>query len=300
MQPVKKIVISASRRTDIPAFYLKWFAGQIKKGFFKTTNPYNGHISIVPATPDRVHTIAFWSKNFRPFIKSGFGPELQKKGYNLFFNFTINTRSPLLEPNLPSLDDRLDQLAYLSSRFDPEAVNWRFDPICFYTTDGSEIENNMHDFSRIAKAAAKCGVKRCITSFMDHYAKIKKRTAGIKGFSFIDPPPDKKIDILLNMEQALEKLNINLFTCCEKELLAKLPEYSKTVASSCIPNNLLMQLYKGNLSLKKDTGQRIKQGCGCKVSIDIGSYREHPCYHNCLFCYACPSSLGSCKPEGKK
>ncbi|MBW2737316.1 MAG: DUF1848 family protein, partial [Deltaproteobacteria bacterium] len=58
--------------------------------------------------------------------------------------------------------------------------------------------------------------------------------------------------------------------------------------SSCIPNDLLMKLFGGSLSLNKDSGQRIKNGCGCKVSADIGSYSLHPCYHNCLFCYANP------------
>ena len=295
MHPPKKIVISASRRTDIPAFYLKWFAKQIKKGFFKTTNPYNRHVSIIQAAPDRVHTIVFWSKNFRPFIKSNFGKNLQKKGYNLFFNFTVNSCNSLLEPHVPPLDDRLDQLSYLCTHFNPESINWRFDPICFYKTDGSKTENNMHDFIRIAKFASNCGVKRCITSFMDNYAKIKKRAASIRGFSFIELNDDKKISILLNMEHELKALGIGLFTCCEKEILDKIsrnrPTRNSTIsASSCIPNDLLIKLYGGNLSMRKDTGQRIKQGCGCKISVDIGSYSMHPCYHNCLFCYANPSS----------
>ncbi|MCD6186499.1 MAG: DUF1848 family protein [Deltaproteobacteria bacterium] len=290
MQPAKKIVISASRRTDIPAFYLKWFAQQIKKGFFKTTNPYNGHVSITPATPDKVHTIVFWSKNFRPFIKSDFGKNLQKKGYNLFFNFTINSCNSLLEPNVPSLNDRLDQLSYLCDYFNPESINWRFDPVCFYKAGECKTENNMHDFIRIAKFASENGVKRCITSFMDHYVKIKKRAASIQGFSFIEPHYGKKISILLKMERELKTLDIKLFTCCEKELLDKLSGDSSIQASSCIPNDLLVKLYGGELSMRKDTGQRIKQGCGCKISVDIGSYSMHPCYHNCLFCYANPSS----------
>ncbi|MBL0717580.1 MAG: DUF1848 family protein [Desulfosarcina sp.] len=298
MHPPKKIVISASRRTDIPAFYLKWFAKQIKKGFFKTTNPYNRHVSIIQADPDNVHTIVFWSKNFRPFIKSNFGKNLQEQGYNLFFNFTVNSCNSLLEPHVPPLDDRLDQLSYLSTHFNPESVNWRFDPICFYKTDGSKTENNMHDFIRIAKFASNCGVKRCITSFMDNYAKIKKRAASIRGFSFIELNDDKKISILLNMERELKALDIRLFTCCEKKLLDKisknrLTRNSTISASSCIPNDLLVKLYGGHLSMRNDTGQRIKQGCGCKISVDIGSYSMHPCYHNCLFCYANPSSKKS-------
>jgi hypothetical protein len=92
------------------------------------------------------------------------------------------------------------------------------------------------------------------------------------------------------MESRLAALNIRLFTCCEKDLVEALPATSSVTHSSCIPNDLLMKIYYGRLSLRKDTGQRVKAGCGCKVSVDIGSYRRQPCYHNCLFCYANPMS----------
>ena len=290
MNPPRKIVISASRRTDIPAFYMVWFMDQIKKGFFKTRNPFNQKISITNNTPDKVHTIIFWSKNFEVFIKGEYGQKLQNKGYNLFFNFTINSESKLLEPNVPSLNLRLEQLDYLSSNFGPESINLRFDPVCFFKTGESNFENNLHDFKYIVSQASQYGIKRCITSFMDHYKKITRRTKALKDFSFIDPPMEKKINILLKMERLLDKKKIQLLTCCEKELLNSLPPDSGITDSSCIPNDLLMDLFGGKLSLKKDTGQRVKSGCGCKISTDIGSYHLHPCYHNCLFCYANPVS----------
>jgi len=289
MTPSKKFVISASRRSDIPAFYLKWFIKQINRGSFEVINPYNRQVSIVPATPDNVHTIVFWSKNFGPFIESGFGERLKEEGYNLFFNFTINSDSTLLEPNLPPLKERFKQLDYLCGHFDAKSINWRFDPICFYKTkDG--IFDNLHDFNLIASKAARSGIRRCITSFMDDYAKIQKRIASIPDFSFIDPLLESKKEIVLKMKKELSSKNISLQTCCEKELLETLPPDSGIRKSSCIPNDLLMEIFGGNLSLKKDSGQRIKNGCGCLASVDIGSYSLHPCYHNCLFCYANPSS----------
>jgi len=290
MNPPPKIVISASRRTDIPAFYMAWFMEQIKKGFFKIRNPFNQKISIINSTPDKVHTIVFWSKNFEAFIKGKYGQRLQNKGYNLFFNFTINSESKVLEPNVPPLNQRLRQLDYLSSYFGPESINLRFDPVCFFKTGELNCENNLDDFKYIVSQASQYGIKRCITSFMDHYKKIKKRTSIMENFSFIDPPLEKKINILLKMEKILNKKKIQLLTCCEKELLNYLPPDSRITDSSCISNNLLLDLFGGKLSLKKDTGQRVKSGCGCKVSTDIGSYRLHPCYHNCLFCYANPIS----------
>jgi len=284
-----QIVISASRRTDIPAFYMDWFMEQIKKGVFEVTNPYNRRKFIVPATPDKIHTIVFWSKNFAAFIKGGFGQKLLKMGYNLFFNFTINSDIPLLEPRVPSLKRRLVQLRDLSRNYDSKTINWRFDPICFFKYEEKVIKDTLHDFSRIATWASQCGVTRCITSFMDHYTKIKKRIKLIPGFSFIDPVLSEKIEILLKMEKKLSEKKIDLYTCCEKEVLNALPSGSNIRKSSCIPNDLFVKIFGGDLSFKRDTGQRSSKGCGCMISVDIGSYHLHPCYHNCLFCYANPT-----------
>ncbi|HUV50818.1 MAG TPA: DUF1848 family protein [Anaerolineae bacterium] len=288
---MNKIVISASRRTDIPAFYMRWFMDQIQHKFFKIINPYNKHVSVVPATPDMVHTIVFWSKNFGPFIKGKFGEKLIEMGFNLFFNFTINSDSPMLEPNVPPLKERLKQLEYLCGNFGSRCISWRFDPICFYKTNNGGIKDNLHDLLKIARRASKYGIRRCITSFMDDYRKIRKRTALIPGFSFIDPPIDKKKNVIIRMEEELTAEKIEVYACCEKDLIDILPTTSGIKKSSCIPNDLLIGIYGGTLSLKKDTGQRIKNGCGCMTSVDIGSYDLHPCYHNCLFCYANPCSI---------
>lgn len=291
MKRSNQIVISASRRTDIPAFYMDWFMEQIKKEMFEVTNPYNRRKFIVPATPDNIHTIVFWSKNFAAFIEGGFGEKLLRMGYNLFFNFTINSDIPFLEPQLPSLKQRLDQLRDLCRNYDPRSINWRFDPICFFKYEEKVIKNTLHDFSRIAAWVSQCGVTRCITSFMDHYAKIKKRIKSIPGFSFINPILSEKTAILVKMEKTLLEKNIDLYTCCEKEVLNVLPSGSNIRKSSCIPNDLLVKIFGGDLSFKQDAGQRSSKGCGCMVSVDIGSYHLHPCYHNCLFCYANPAKV---------
>ena len=269
---------------------MPWFMDRIKSGYFEVVNPFNQQIRKVPALPAEVHTIVFWSKNFHLFLKENCGKKLQKTGYNLFFNFTINSESPQLEPQVPPLDARLDQLKQLCNQFGSRAVNWRFDPICFFKTPDGMVRDNLNDLDRIAEKAAELGIQRCITSFMDPYPKIKKRLAALPGFSFSDPPLKTKKEIILKMERALTAGKIDLRLCCEKEVLDALPSDSTVTESACIPNDLLVALFGGTLSLKKDTGQRIQKGCGCKVSVDVGSYHLHPCYHNCLFCYANPTS----------
>ena len=119
-------------------------------------------------------------------------------------------------------------------------------------------------------------------------------------FAFIDPPLEAKRDILLDMDKTLTAKHINLYICCEKEVLEILPGGTGIKKSACVPNHLLVELFGGNLSLKKDTGQRINAGCGCMVSADIGSYQQHPCYHNCLFCYANPAESNLKHQKHKK
>ena len=193
-------------------------------------------------------------------------------------------------PNVPPLSERLEQLKYLSDHFGARSISWRFDPICYYQTGPGDVHHNLHDLDTIGDAAGAAGIERCITSFMDHYAKVRRRLALRPGMEFIDPPPADKGNTLVAMGNRLSRHNIQLSICCEKEVLATLAPGASVTTSSCIPNDLLMELYGGHISLRKDTGQRVKAGCGCKASIDIGSYRHQPCYHNCLFCYANPSS----------
>jgi hypothetical protein len=289
MKRPQKIVLSASRRTDIPAFYMKWFMEGIERGSFKVTNPYNRHVFSVPVSFDAVHTIVFWSKNYGPFLVGEFGKRLMERGHRLFFNFTINSENAFLEPRVPSLAERLRQLEGLCKEFGSERIFWRFDPICFFRMNGLRTHDNLPGFVQIAEKVAKLGIQRCIISFMDFYPKIAKRCAAMPGFSFVDPPLERKRSIVLKMERQLAGSGVSLHLCCEKALLAALPAGTSVTESSCIPTEILVKISGESLSTKKDAGQRVKQGCGCGLSRDIGSYHLQPCYHNCLFCYANPS-----------
>ena len=284
-----KIVISASRRTDIPAFYMDWFMDRIDRGYFSVRNPFNQKVSVVPATPDAVHTIVFWSKDFSRFIGGYFGETLIQKGFHLFFNFTLNAANNLLEPNMPPLENRLAQAETLCRRFGPETLQWRFDPICFYRTGADGIHHNIDGIDAIAAHLSALGVRRCVTSFVDIYPKLEKRCAHLADFAFVDPPVDEKVRILQDIRHRLDPFGMALYTCCEKEVTTALPEGAGIAASSCIDNRDLVKRFGGTLSMKKDTGQRTAKGCGCMASRDIGDYRQQPCFHNCLFCYANPA-----------
>jgi hypothetical protein len=292
----RKIVLSASRRTDIPAYYMPWFFAGIRSGHFEVVNPYNRCVSRVPSDPETVHSVVFWSKDYGPFLSGGYGESLQQQGYGLFFNFTVNSVHPVLEPNVPSLPRRLAQMRELSERFGPQCIQWRFDPVCHTHGPGSaDAPDNLGDFRRIADAAAACGITRCITSFLDDYAKIRKRMATLPGFGLRNPSMERKQRLLLEMAERLRSRGIRLYTCCENEVLEGLSRRSGIRPAGCVPGKRLVSLYGEGISTARDSGQRTRQGCGCTVSRDIGSYDLHPCYHNCLYCYANPKAPSSRK-----
>ncbi len=257
------------------------------------SNPYTRQVSNVPAGIDQVHSIVFWSKNYESFLKNGYGERLVEGGYHLFFNFTINSDHRLLEPGLPPLARRLDQLSRLCRLFGAKTIHWRFDPICTLKTEKGEMIDNMDDFATIAEHAARSGIRVCISSFADLYRKIERRMrANHPELTLIDPSMDDKINRVMEMDRLLRKSGIQLHLCCEKDVLAALPPETDVRAASCIPNDRLIDLYGPGISLRRDSGQRAAAGCGCRVSRDIGSYDKHPCHHNCLYCYANPAHDG--------
>lgn len=284
-----KAVISASRRTDIPAFYMPWFMAGIDAGCFEVQNPYNRRTLRVPAGPGEVHSIVFWSKNFGPFLDQGYAMELVRRGYRLFFNFTINSAHPVLEPRLPPLEIRLDQLTRLVDLFGPACIQWRFDPICCFRDRSGRMGDNLDQFEIIAGHAAGLGLKLCITSFVDLYRKVLKRTEKIRDLQFVDPPVSRKSSIIAGLAGCLAGLGMQLQLCCEKDLLDHIAPDLQVRSSACIPSRKLTALFGPGISLARDSGQRRASGCNCGVSKDIGSYHLHPCRHNCLFCYANPA-----------
>ena len=265
----------------------------IARGSFEVENPYNRRRRQVPARPHEVHSIVLWSKNFGPFLDRKIGEKLQHHGYRLFFNFTINSAAPDLEPHVPPLDDRLAQLEELAVRFGPQILFWRFDPVCFYRRQSeAQMRDNLDQMATIAAAAARAGIQQCITSFVDLYPKVRRR-ARRAGIQFEDPSTDAKVRLLKHMADVMRDGGIRLSTCCERETVQHLAPADGVRNGACIPGERLARIYGGHLSLKRDRGQRVKAGCGCNLAIDIGSYHRQPCYHDCLFCYARPQAPGT-------
>lgn len=287
----EKIVISASRRTDVPAFYMGQFMEVVRRGYFSVRNPFSGTTRVASAKPDYVHSIVFWSKDYTRFLADEHGERLKDMGYNLFFHFTMNSHVLILEPGIPQLFRRLCQFQKLCRVVSPEAVTWRFDPICFFRLAGTNgtMHDNLGDFETIAKAAADAGVTRCVTSFTDLYGKVQKRLSRVSEIFLADADIARKREVLARMAERLSRLGISLYTCCEKELISGPDAVTGVSPSACIDHDLLMKLYGPGLSRKRDRGQRASKGCQCQESFDVGDYSAQPCYHRCLYCYANPA-----------
>lgn len=286
------MVLSASRRTDIPAFFMDWFMDGIRAGAFSVANPFNGRLSRIPSDPRWAPVIVCWSKDYGPFLRGGYGHELLRKGYHLLFHFTVNSENLLLEPNVRPLRERLFQIRELTALVSPEAVCWRFDPICFYQTETRGLQHNLQDLERIGEAVAQAGIRRCVTSFTHIYKKTARRAAGFGSCRFVDLTDTEKGEVLVWMQEKLSPLGIRLALCCQKSLLDGLRAAVQGLeGSACLSHQWIEAVYGPlELSHRLDAGQRRSLGCGCHISRDVGCYRAHPCRHRCLYCYANPAT----------
>ncbi|MGA1845084.1 MAG: DUF1848 family protein [bacterium] len=270
----ERIIISASRRTDIPAFYSDWLITQLHRGFAEVTNPYSHAVNSVPLSAECVHSIVLWSKNFAPLLKRIDA----LTGYELFFMFTIND-SRFLEPRVPPLSDRFEQCDLILKRFGKERLLIRFDPIVYWK-EGTGIRNNCASFQTILKRVAGAGITRMKTSFMDtRYRKLARR-----GVDFIDLPVGQKIEIAATMGEIAGRYGITLEFCCNDYLFkdTSLPNIEK---SCCIDGRYMACIVGRPTIFKKDPSQRKE--CQCTYSRDIGDYAQQ-CPHSCLYCYANP------------
>lgn len=269
-----RTVISASRRTDIPAFYMKWLEYHIRQGFVDVRNPVmKDRTYRVSLLPEEVHTIVLWSKNFRPFLDSSLS---HSESFRWYFNFSL-VDCPEWEIGVPPLPDRLHQVREICRRWSPQHINWRFDPIIFWDQGK---KHNLSPFPSLCDFMGELGVPRCTFSFVTWYSKVKKRVQE-RNRNFYDPPLEQKREILSKLNCFTQARNMTLESCCNDELLS----VPGVIRGSCIPGTRLAALAGENCSLARDTSQR--KDCGCTKSADIGSYAMS-CPHGCLYCYAKP------------
>ncbi len=278
-----KKVISASRRTDLVAFFPEELAGMLAEKRARVNGP-SGHTYSVDLDPNNVHSIVLWSKNFGHLINNRFRLKDRLAKYDLLYcHFTITgLGGSFIEREVPSPDEALHQLDSLIEIVGrPERVCVRFDPIVFWDSEG-ELRTNLHVFEMLAPSLAAKGIRIIRFSFAQWYNKAKRRAA-VKGFAYVDPSEEEKKSRTAGLVSIAKTWDLHLNSCSQK-FLTEVPGINP---SACIDGTLLQSLHpqKERASIKKDKSQRSE--CGCTDSVDIGSYSQF-CPHSCLYCYANP------------
>ncbi len=300
VQAQEPIIISASRSTDIPAFYSDWFMDRFKKGYLKWTNPFNNVPIYVSFAKTRL--ITFWSKHPKPMLKHL--DYLDGQNINYYFQFTLNDYDKEnLEGKVPSVDKRIETFIKLADKIGKEKVIWRFDPYILTPTTGVEellkrteyIGDRLKDYT-----------KKLVFSFADIqiYSKVENN---LKRREI--PYSEFDTESMNNLAKGLMELNkkwgFEVGTCAEK---IDLEQYN-IAHNKCIDDELMKELFPDDKELMKflgyeldfgdlfskekklvplktknlkDKGQRI--ACGCIMAKDIGQYNT--CPFECVYCYA--------------
>ncbi len=266
-------MISASRRTDIPAFYLEWFLGRLREGEVWVPNPLTGKPYRVGLRPEEVHSIVFWSKDFGPFLRC----REAFSSYRLYFHFTVTGLPRQLEPGSPAPEEAVVQAGELVRLYGPEVVVWRFDPLLFFAGREERVET----FWRLARMMRRVGVKRAVLGFFRPYRKAVRRMEGI---SFSLPSEEEKEEVAFEILDRAREAGLSLALCSAPDLKEEVEGFSP---EACIDGGLLSRLFGEPCSLARHPGQQ--EGCTCTFSRDVGGYESMPCPHGCLYCYAHPA-----------
>jgi len=308
------VIISASRSTDIPAFYAKWLVNRVKKGHIVWYNPFNQKPLYVSFKNCKV--IVFWTKNPRPLIP--YLNELNKIGIHYYFQYTLNDyEKELLEPNVPALEKRIETFKELSNLIGKEKVIWRFDPIIVTPQlPPREILKRIWFIGNQLKGYT----DKLVFSFIDiiSYRKVQRNL--VKENSMFNQETIESSELTTNQMHEIaaglmkirerwktEGWKISLATCAEKIDLQKY----QIMHNRCIDGELMKKIFAEDKELVyylnygklpepntlfgnefdkiplspeklKDKGQR--KACGCMISKDIGMYNT--CSHLCTYCYA--------------
>ena len=265
------MIVSASRRTDIPAFYSDWFFRRLEEGYLYVKNPMNPRqVSKILLSPDTVDCFVFWTKDPGPMMERL--SVLNRLGYPYYFQFTLTPYGTDVEPGVPHKNELVRTFRELSCRLGPERVIWRYDPVLL--SPSYTREYHFQWFSRL------CGslegyTHTCVISFLDMYRKIKGRMEQIQPSTMTG---EDIVSLASFMGPEAERHGMTIRTCSEAGDLSGF----HIQKGKCIDDQLIAGLLGRLLAVRKDPAQR--EECGCVKSVDIGAYNT--CSHFCRYCYA--------------
>lgn len=262
------MILSVSRRTDIPAFYFDWFLNRLKEGFLYVRNPFNARQVSKIILNGAIDGIVFWTKN----PASALGKLEMLKEHYFYFQYTLNPYDSEIERNLPPLDERIETFIRLSRTIGKDRVVWRYDPI--FLTEKLDVTYHIESFAALAEKLGNY-TDTVMISILDEYKKIKKNMEAV---SYRPMSEDELSRIMSAYKKCARQHGLKIYSCAEGAWLQRFG----IEPGRCIDNRRLGKLMGRDLPIKKDKNQR--EVCGCVESIDVGGYNT--CPHGCIYCYA--------------
>ena len=263
------MIISASRRTDIPAFYMKWFLKKLKDKSIIICNPFNKkQKKVISLAKDDVDFIVFWTRDARVLLKNI--DELDSYDIPYYVNYTLTGYGREIEVNARELDESIQTIIKLSERIGKSRVLWRYDPIII--SDRINYEWHENNFLMIL-SKIKPYINKIIVSIIDEYKKNKNNlsTIGVRS-------PTEHINeyhmVVRMIAEHCQTGKVFVQSCCEELIPSEIIPPGACIDPSIIYGNMITPC--------KDHGQR--RYCKCYPSIDVGEYNT--CFYGCKYCYA--------------
>ena len=273
------MIISASRRTDIPAFYAEWMVRRLRAGYCTVANPLNrNQVTRISLKPEDVDAIVFWTRNPRPLMAHL--DELDSRGCRYYFQFTVLGYPRELDPRCPPAATAVETFRDLAQRLGPKRVIWRYDPIVFtgITPPAFHEEN----FGQLAESLSG-RTSRVVISIVDMYRKTAARLKELEATPAAVRPcdPNDFAALMRRLAKAAGENGMEIVSCAEEVDLRPFG----ICPSKCVDDRVLAEAFGIEVPKAKDPAQRA--ACGCVVSRDIGMYES--CLFGCRYCYAVKS-----------
>ena len=271
------MIVSASYRTDIPAFYGAWFEARLTAGQVRVRNPYGGAPYTVRLDAEAADSFVFWTRNVAPFLPVL--DRLARQGRPFVVQFTVTGYPHALETSVIDPAKAIAQIRELGARFGPRVVVWRYDPILDSSlTPAPFHRRNFEDLARRLEGAS----DEVVVSFAHIYRKTRANlmaAARRYGFAWSDPDAADKRATLAALAEIAAGHGMGLTVCSQADITA-LP----ATPARCIDAARLGDV-AGREIAARQKGNR--PGCRCAESRDIGAYDT--CPHGCVYCYAVAS-----------
>ncbi len=269
------LIVSASRRTDVPAFHARWFERRLAAGFCEVRHPYTGRVHRVSLDPACVSAYVFWTRQPAPLLRTM--ATLHAAGCGVLVQFTINGYGPPIESHNPPRRVALRAFERAATALGPDAVLWRYDPILL-APDLPPAEH-LRRFRDLARALEGM-TRRCTFSFVDFYGKTTRNLASIeraREVSFERPEPQRKRALAQELGGIAREHGMELLSCCDDDLVG-----GNVGKSRCIDPAAIERVM--GRPLGSVPASPTRKDCGCVRSADIGAYDT--CAFGCAYCYA--------------